>query len=130
MRPAGGPIVQGRSAVLAAMTGSPEAPYSRRGDLIGRPALSHHTTNSEITDDRGDEVDVRSKFLRLGQHQPGPMPVLIGQYLDTLTRTPHPDRRQGCVQVPEMTRRRTLRDPLTMTCQGYKNGHLGSCLHR
>lgn len=87
MRPAGGRFVQGRAAVLEAMTGSPEDPYSRRG-AGGRPVLSHHTTNSEIIDDRGDEVDVRSKFLRLGQQQPGPMPVLIGQYLDTLTHTP------------------------------------------
>lgn len=87
LRPADGPLVQGRRAVLEAMTGSPEDPHSRRTDGI-RPLLSHHTTNSEIVDDRGDEVDVRSKFLRLGQQQPGPMPVLIGQYLDTLTHTP------------------------------------------
>lgn len=86
MRRAGGPVVQGRAAVLEAMTGSADDPYSRRSAAL-RPVLSHHTTNSEITDDRGDEVDVRSKFLRLGQQQPGPMPVLIGQYLDTLTRT-------------------------------------------
>ena len=87
MRPSGGPVARGRAAVLEAMTGLPDDPYSRRGDGH-RPVLSHHTTNSEIVDDRGDEVDVRSKFLRLGQMQPGPMPVLIGQYLDTLTRTP------------------------------------------
>lgn len=87
MRPSGGPVARGRAAVLEAMTGLPDDPYSRRDDGH-RPVLSHHTTNSEIVDDRGDEVDVRSKFLRLGQVQPGPMPVLIGQYLDTLTRTP------------------------------------------
>ncbi|WP_346623751.1 nuclear transport factor 2 family protein [Blastococcus montanus] len=53
-----------------------------------RHGLSHHTTNSEVVEDRGDEVDVRSKYLRLGQSRPGPMPFLIGQYVDTLTRTP------------------------------------------
>lgn len=36
----------------------------------------------------GGEVEVRSKYLRLGQREPGPMPVLIGRYLDTLVRTP------------------------------------------
>lgn len=82
----GGPVVQGRRAVLEAMTGSPDDPYSRRSPGM-RSVLSHHTTNSEVIDDRGDEVDVRSKYLRLGQNQPGPMPVLIGQYLDTLVRT-------------------------------------------
>ena len=78
--------MQGRRAVLEAMTGSGDDPYSRRtpGSCS---VLSHHTTNSEVVADRGDEVDVRSKYLRLGQNQPGPMPVLIGQYLDTLVRT-------------------------------------------
>ena len=87
MSRAGGPVVQGRHAVLQAMTGSDQDPYSRRSPDT-RPLLSHHTTNSEVVHDRGDEVDVRSKYLRLGQNQPGPMPVLIGQYLDTLVRTP------------------------------------------
>lgn len=69
------------------MTGSPLDP-SERSRCGARPGQSHHTTNTEVVDDRGDEVDVRSKYLRLGQHQPGPMPVLIGQYLDTVARTP------------------------------------------
>lgn len=82
-----GPVVRGREEVLLNMTGSREDPYSRRAHA-GRPALSHHTTNSEIITESDDEVEVRSKFLRLGNTQPGPMPVLIGQYLDTLRRTP------------------------------------------
>jgi hypothetical protein len=82
----GGPVVQGRRAVLEAMTGSGDDPHSRRAEG-SRPVLSHHTTNTEVVADRGDEVEVRSKYLRLGQKQPGPMPVLIGQYLDTLVRT-------------------------------------------
>lgn len=86
MSHSGGPVVQGQQAVLEAMTGSSDDPYSRRTPG-SRPVLSHHTTNSEVVADRGDEVDVRSKYLRLGQTQPGPMPVLIGQHLDTLVRT-------------------------------------------
>jgi hypothetical protein len=96
-----GPVVRGREQVLEAMTGSRQDPYSYRRAGAGagatdaaagtpaapRPALSHHTTNSEIVADRGDEVEVRSKYVRLGSPQPGPMPVLIGQYLDTLRRT-------------------------------------------
>lgn len=82
-----GGIVEGRENVLQAMTGSSEDPYSYR-DNRSRPGLSHHTTNSEIVAEHGDEVDVRSKYVRLGNNQPGPMPVLIGQYLDTLRRTP------------------------------------------
>lgn len=86
MRRSGGPLVQGRAAVLETMTGSAEDPYSRR-DATLHPLLSHHTTNSEVMAEDGDVVEVRSKFLRLGRNQPGPMPVLIGQYLDTLVRT-------------------------------------------
>ena len=81
-----GSVVKGRERVLEAMTGSADDPYTYRSTLT-RPALSHHTTNSQVVADRGDEVQVRSKFLRLGNTQPGPMPVLIGQYLDTLRRT-------------------------------------------
>ena len=87
MSKTGGPVIRGRDAVLEAMTGSSQDPYSRRTPQM-RAVLSHHTTNCEVIDHRGDEVDVRSKFLRLGQNQPGPMPVVIGQYLDTLVRTP------------------------------------------
>lgn len=83
----GGPIVHGLPGVLEAMTGSPHDPHTRVRPPGTRPGLSHHTTNIEITANRGEEVDVRSKFVRLGQHEPGPMPVLIGQYLDTLVRT-------------------------------------------
>ncbi|MGY1550540.1 nuclear transport factor 2 family protein [Microbacterium sp. A588] len=81
-----GPVIKGRQHVLEAMTGSADDPHTYRSALT-RPALSHHTTNSEIVADHGDEVEVRSKFLRLGNSQPGPMPILIGQYLDTLIRT-------------------------------------------
>lgn len=82
-----GPVVSGLDNILLTMTGSTSDPFSTRTPG-SRPALSHHTTNSEVIADRGDEVDVRSKYLRLGNTQPGPMPVLIGQYLDTLRRTP------------------------------------------
>jgi hypothetical protein len=82
----GGPVVQGRREVLVAMTGFAADAYARRGPDT-RAVLSHHTTNSELIADRGDEVDVRSKYLRIGQKEPGPMPVLYGQYHDTLVRT-------------------------------------------
>jgi hypothetical protein len=82
----GGGVVTGRRAVLRAMTGS-EQDLNIQRTAGARPVLSHHTTNSEIIAERGDEVEVRSKYLRLGQVGPGPMPVLIGTYLDTLRRT-------------------------------------------
>lgn len=82
-----GAVVKGRANVLEALTGTRDDPYTYRSSQT-RPALSHHTTNSEVIRDDGDEVEVRSKFVRLGNNRPGPMPVRIGQYLDTLRRTP------------------------------------------
>ncbi|MDV8071377.1 nuclear transport factor 2 family protein [Rhodococcus sp. IEGM 1366] len=81
-----GPVVRGRRQVLELMTGSAEDPIAH-DPRESRPGLSHHTTNSEIVRDGGDEVEVRSKYLRLAPSQRGQTVVVIGQYIDTLART-------------------------------------------
>lgn len=81
-----GPVVQGRRQVLELMTGFPDGPMAARPTGV-RPGLSHHTTNSEIVRDHGDEVEVRSKYIRLGGSQRGQITVVVGQYIDTLVRT-------------------------------------------
>lgn len=64
-----------RAAVLQTMPGSIWNPCFRR-DSGPRPVLSHHTTNSEALTDRGDEIKVSSKYLRMGQHLPEALMVV------------------------------------------------------
>ncbi|MEV4421332.1 nuclear transport factor 2 family protein [Patulibacter sp. NPDC049589] len=77
--------------VVTMLTGAPEDPRPRPD----RPAFSHHTTNVEIVASTDDSCEVRSKYFRLG-----PPGVAIGQYLDTVVRTPDGWRIARRVTVP------------------------------
>jgi hypothetical protein len=84
-------VSRGRPEIVTMLTGTPEDPRARPG----RPAFSHHTTNVEITSSRPGVCEVRSKYFRLG-----PPGVAIGQYLDTVVRTPDGWRIARRVTVP------------------------------